>query len=70
MGYYHGDLDDFDWNDNEEITKNETVKVSERKDPKKDSMPCNHCGQFVFMAEANEPDGTFKCRACRFDPYR
>jgi len=33
-------------------------------------MACNRCKEFAMMAEPNQPDDTFICYLCRFNPYR
>jgi len=35
-----------------------------------DGCNCKTCGQFTFMAAANQSDGTFKCYSCRNNPIR
>jgi hypothetical protein len=37
---------------------------------KTDGMCCSHCGDFFYMAEANQSDGTLICFLCRQDPWR
>lgn len=35
-----------------------------------DGMPCKICKEFYQYAEANQPDETLICYACRQNPYR
>ncbi len=34
-----------------------------------DGMTCCKCGEFYAMSEANQPNGTMICWACRKNPY-
>jgi len=38
---------------------------AEKKTPVADGMKCSHCSEYCFMAEANQPDGSFVCFCCR-----
>lgn len=41
-----------------------------RVDSVLDGLNCAKCREFFHMAEANQPDGTLICWACRSNPYR
>jgi hypothetical protein len=48
------------------ITANLVADIS-----KTDGMCCQHCGDFVMMAEPNQLDGkSFWCWSCRQNPWR
>lgn len=64
----NSNLAEYDWDDYQEDELPE-IKIV-KKDPKHDGMSCLRCKEFVFMAEPNQQDGTFKCYSCRQNKYR
>jgi hypothetical protein len=40
------------------------------KDPKDDGINCKLCKDWFYLAQSNEPDGTFLCRDCKARPWR
>lgn len=63
--YSHDDSEEEDCNES-----NEKLPEKKKNDSDFDGAQCVKCKDYFYLAEPNQPDKTFICRACKLNPWR